>query len=83
MIKTDKEVSYKSTTVYKRMSRDRCEAQIPITKALIIAAIFQLWYLLNLMDTLALKHLHGKVLIHLGSQLYLQLHNGRPKHEKL
>ena len=81
MIKTDKEVLYKSTMVYKWMSRDRCETQITITKALIIAAIFQLWYLLNLMDTLDLKHLHVSVL--LGSPLYQQLQGGRLKQEKL
>jgi hypothetical protein len=30
MIKTNKEVSYKSTTVYKRTSHDGCETQIMI-----------------------------------------------------
>ena len=31
----------------------------------------------SLMDILVLKHLHRKALIHLGFQLYLQLHDGR------
>jgi len=37
----------------------------------------------NLMVILDLRHLHGKVLILPGFQLYLQLHDGRPKLEKL
>jgi hypothetical protein len=44
-------------------------------------AIFQLLFLFNLMDTLDLKLLHGKVLVLLGSQLYQQLPDGRPKQE--
>jgi hypothetical protein len=39
--------------------------------------------MLGLMVILDLRHLHGKVLIHPGFQLYLQLHDGRPKQEKL
>jgi hypothetical protein len=39
--------------------------------------------MLSLMVILDLRHLHGKVLIHPGFQLYLQLHDGRPKQEKL
>jgi hypothetical protein len=49
-----------------------CEKIFDLTKVLILAAIFQLWYLLNLMDIQDLKHLHWKVSVLLGSQLYQQ-----------
>ena len=60
-----------------------CEKGSDLMKVSILAAIFQLWYLLNLMDIQELKHLHGKVSVLLGSQLYQQLQGGRLNQEKL
>jgi hypothetical protein len=44
-------------------------------------AIIHLLFLFNLRDTLNLKSLHGKILVLLGSQLYQQLPDRRPKQE--
>ena len=57
------------------------ENTIGLIRALMLVAIFLQSFSSSLMDILVLKHLHGKALIHLGFQLYLQLHNGRQKQE--
>ena len=63
------------------METDECHNSCSCSGTLPVV-IFLLLFLFNLMDILDLKHLDGKGLIHPGSQLYLQLYDGRPKVEK-
>ena len=57
------------------------ENTIGLIRALMLVAIFLQSFSSSLMDILVLKHLHGKALIYLGFQLYLQFHDERQKQE--